>query len=49
MTKYTVTNVLDLVESVGVEEAQKGLSEFSCPLNEERRMVYVSYPIRRCM
>lgn len=35
MTKYTVTNVLDLVESVGVEEAQKGLSEFSCPLNEE--------------
>lgn len=35
MSNYTVMNILDLVESVGEDEVQKGLSGFSCPLNEE--------------
>ena len=35
MSNYTVMNILDLVESVGEDEIQKGLSSFSCPLNME--------------
>lgn len=35
MSNYIVMNVLDLVESVGEDEVQKGLSGFSCPLNKE--------------
>lgn len=35
MSNYTVMNILDLIESVGEDEVQKGLSNFSCPANKE--------------
>lgn len=35
MNKYTVTNILDLLDSIGAEEVETGLSGFSCPINEE--------------
>lgn len=35
MSNYTVMNILDLIESVGEYEVQKGLSGFSCPVNKE--------------
>ncbi|MCI9099459.1 MAG: hypothetical protein HFH58_06295 [Lachnospiraceae bacterium] len=35
MNKYTVTNILDLMDSIGAEEVETGLSGFSCPINEE--------------
>lgn len=35
MNRYTIMNILDLLDSVGSEEVQKGLSYFFCPLNQE--------------
>lgn len=35
MGQYIVMNILDLINSVGASETQKGLSSFSCPLNNE--------------
>lgn len=35
MSAYTVTNILDLIESVGEQEVQKGLTGFFCPPNKE--------------
>ena len=35
MNQYTVMNILDLLDSVGENEVQTGLSDFSCPPNEE--------------
>ena len=35
MNAYTVMNILDLVESVGEQEVQRGLSDFSCSPNKE--------------
>lgn len=35
MDKYTVMNILDLIDWVGTEEVQKVLSFFFCPLNLE--------------
>lgn len=35
MNQYTVMNILDLIDSVGENEVQKGLSDFLCPQNVE--------------
>lgn len=35
MNQYTVMNILDLIDSVGENEVQKGLSDFLCPQNAE--------------
>lgn len=35
MSNFTVMNILDLMESIGTNELQDGLSTFSCPLNKE--------------
>lgn len=35
MSKYTVMNILDLIDSVGEDEVKNGLSSFLCPLNGE--------------
>ncbi len=35
MNNYTVMNILDLLESVGTDEVLKGISDFSCPKNQE--------------
>ena len=35
MNQYTVMNILDLIDSVGENEVQKGLSDFLCPQNRE--------------
>ena len=35
MNQYTVMNILDLIDSVGEDEVQKGLSDFLCPQNGE--------------
>lgn len=35
MNEYTVMNVLDLIDSVGENEVQNGLSDFLCPQNGE--------------
>lgn len=35
MNNYTVMNILDLLESVGIDEVVKGIASFSCPKNQE--------------
>lgn len=35
MSKYTVINILDMLESVGEDELKNILSDFSCPKNQE--------------
>ena len=35
MSEYTVMNILDLIDSVGENEVQRGLSDFLCPQNGE--------------
>ena len=35
MNEYTVMNILDLIDSVGENEVQNGLSDFLCPQNED--------------
>ena len=35
MNEYTVMNILDLIDSVGENEVQRGLSDFLCPQNGE--------------
>ena len=35
MNNYTVMNILDLLESVGTDEVVNGISDFSCPQNQE--------------
>lgn len=35
MNEYTIMNILDLIDSVGENEVQRGLSDFLCPKNGE--------------
>lgn len=35
MKKYTVVNILDMLEAIGEENLSAILSDFSCPINKE--------------